>query len=523
MLILEPRNDRYLMQSVQASRVGLDRNIISIDGLSAGSHNPRFRGHYLGGKTIGFPDLPYLFNIDKYIQDTIILQETLDSTFDMDIINQIIVAYTNIAVENQNHLIYLRMYANDYTCLDDYFANLDGWLVHESDNIAALYGKTMLDTKDRNEVYNIPNMGARIINSLEHNIVIEVVNYDDEEQASDYYLTLGIIPMLFENIKELLNEDEKNLLKEFIRRSQVKRIRNVECENLYYRVYTSNKYQDAMKDFRFKAQIEAILNSRRSRVRRRINEAMNAREDALQRYQNALRELETATNMETQLQNDDAIKEEISMVTRMQPVIDFDVQGDNIYITLRTNLEYYDPDLLDITLSRNQDRYDSAITTQFFRDVFIDEKYKYYVMNRYPFNIADGNLSLPQSIVYTCYNRNLNALYNPHIEYYKCYGSNETQIIKAHRDKDLIGYVNALISSLKNVNFADSAVFSRWYNNIKAMLTGADDENANDYKYCTFLEDRETGEMLSLLDYARRHHERQEPEEDIEEIEVREL
>ena len=45
------------------------------------------------------------------------------------------------------------------------------------------------------------------------NIVVLVSNYSDDEQASDYFLTIGLIPILFPNLKEKFSEEEMEYFK----------------------------------------------------------------------------------------------------------------------------------------------------------------------------------------------------------------------------------------------------------------------------------------------------------------------
>lgn len=509
MLIVEPRHDRVLYNSVANSQVGLDRNLVQVDGLETNFRYFRNRG--IQSKHVGYPDLPYIFNIDKYLQHTIVLQGSTDAVIPEQVLNNIIESYTNEiereVEQDHSHLVYLRLYAYDWCALDNYFEHKEDWETHAEDNIASLYNKTMTDMVSRDSLFGIPNIGARVYTHTDYNFLIEVVNYDDYEQASDYFLTLGIIPMVFPEIKEKLSEKELKYFKELVRRSQVKRIRNVEATNFYYDFTTSDKYRDAMKDFRFKTELENLLRQRRRVFEVRLNEAIREKDQLMNRFQDLLGDINKYQVQLGQLENDDQFKQEVELVMNMQPMRDFQVHNNQISMTIVTNLEYYDPELLDITLTRNTNSYDDEMTNKFFRDVFVDEKYEYYVGQVYPFRLDEERISLPAQITYNIDTSAQHCLYNPHIHYYHCYGSNEPEIMKAHKDKDLVGYVNAVVSSLKNVNFADSAVFSRWYRSIRALLYGEtyDQYDITDYIRTAFLKDKETGEFISLEEYARRY------------------
>lgn len=518
MLVLEPRNDRVLLSSVQSSVVGLDRNLVQVEGLDANFRY--FRNRTVQSKYIGYPDLPYIFNIDKYIQNTIVLQGSREAEIDEDVVDNILRSYQDVIEEHPNHLIYLRLYAYDYKCLDSYFLDKEQWVSHTNDNISSLYHKTMNDMVERESLYDVGELGARLYHNTECRFIIEVINWDDIEQASDYFLTLGIIPMLYDSIKELFNEPEIKYCKELVRRSQVKRIRNVEPVNLYTVICTCNKYQEALKDFRFKAELDGILRMRRRTFENRLQQAIQEKDQLMSHYHEVLTRIQQCSMQLSALQDDKEFRQEIEMVTKMKPMKDFELQGNVVYLTLVSELEYYDPELLDITLSRNSNTYDDDMTNQFFRDVFIEEKYKYFVGQKYPFRLDEQNFALPQQIQYNLDPEQLHCLYNPHIEYYHCYGNNEPQIIQAHREKDLMGYANALVSSLKNVNFADGAVFSRWYRNIRDFLYNENGNEPRQYARVQFLFDKENEQWISLQEYAMRYRDSRRRQREAEAVEL---
>lgn len=178
MLVLEPRHDRVLYASVSNSQVGLDRSLVAVDGLA---NNFRyFRNRSIQGKQIGFPDLPLIFNIDKYIQNTIVLQGAREDEIPNRVLDNIINSYINEVQDVDNHLVYLRLFAYDYKCLDNYFSeNWETFESHTDDNITALFSKTMKDMQERDNLFDIPDIGARLYHSIEYNIIVEVVNYDD--------------------------------------------------------------------------------------------------------------------------------------------------------------------------------------------------------------------------------------------------------------------------------------------------------------------------------------------------------
>lgn len=84
---------------------------------------------------------------------------------------------------------------------------------------------------------------------------------------------------------------------------------------------------------------------------------------------------------------------------------------------------------------------------------------------------------------------NRTYLGQPHLTEYNCFGNNKTQILKAFKEYDFVTVLGIMLTSTKNFNLTDSAVFSRFLNNLRAQ----------DYDKPSFLEET-TGKLYSFKD-----------------------
>lgn len=506
--------DNTLNNYMNPFKVKLDGNPLYTDGLQY----TRFRGRQIYNKYLGCPELPYIFNFGKVHVQTMIMQPNAETNISTDVLNTVMSSYEVEALENPEEIFILRMFAYNYSMLDDYFEDRD-YVVEKENNIATLFNKTMTDATERNSVWDVPNVGARVIHHKEAHIIVEVVNYDDVEQASDYFLLLGILPMIYPNMKEKLSDEEIRYIKELVRRSQVKRIRNVEVENYFYAVYRTSKYNDAMKDLKLKAELENIVRMRTNRARNMVNNLLNTRDNLLRQYEDTLRDLTAAQKNLFDLESNDSFMDEVKLVMDMPIVKDLRAINEQIRIELRVPVEFYDPELLEINLDNNEDVYDCTPLNVLLREIFVDGKYKYNVGNAFYFRLDTGNLQLPRDISYSDMVAGSDVLFNPHIEFYGCYGDNQRALVETHQSKDLVGFVNAAIVALKNINFADSPVFSRWYSNLRPIFEGNYQWDRN-FLTAKALENIETHENISISQWYERYKQRE--AENAPEIDVHE-
>lgn len=138
------------------------------------------------------------------------------------------------------------------------------------------------------------------------------------------------------------------------------------------------------------------------------------------------------------------------------------------------------------------------------KEAFIDKKIKLIVKAILDINIAaigsyNGNIrgfadilrAKPMSITdgYT------DAIPQPHLVHYNCFGGNETHILKAAQNKDYIGVIAQGIAACQNLNFGDTSVCSSFLNDITRNCTNA-----------KFILDEETNEQITYSEWKQRRN-----------------
>ena len=58
------------------------------------------------------------------------------------------------------------------------------------------------------------------------------------------------------------------------------------------------------------------------------------------------------------------------------------------------------------------------------------------------------------------------AIPQPHLSYYNCYGGNKTHMTLAIKNNDIIGFIAQLIASCQNLNFGDTTVMNRFFKDL---------------------------------------------------------
>jgi hypothetical protein len=97
-----------------------------------------------------------------------------------------------------------------------------------------------------------------------------------------------------------------------------------------------------------------------------------------------------------------------------------------------------------------------------------------------------------------------NALFNPHIQFYQCFGDYKPEIIAAHSKGDLLMYNTLMIASTRSLNFRDGTVISRFIGTLNQIWRDRDsDYTATYYADAKFLE-TEDGERISMREWYNR-------------------
>ena len=103
-----------------------------------------------------------------------------------------------------------------------------------SDTIQSLYTKclTQITAREEDRYTDLDNLKLCMYKSKVGNHIVSIQNFSDYVQASDIFLTIGLLPIFFPDFKETLNEEELEYFKGLVTRSQIKRISNVTVTEL---------------------------------------------------------------------------------------------------------------------------------------------------------------------------------------------------------------------------------------------------------------------------------------------------
>lgn len=169
-----------------------------------------------------------------------------------------------------------------------------------------------------------------------------------------------------------------------------------------------------------------------------------------------------------------------------------------LYLVYHTKLMYFEESMLKTYMRSTRD---NCVTTapkwkqQLLKDIFIDSKYDLHIESGVALNVRDNNINYqnPASLK-NCYDAALLGLPNPHHMFYNCWGDNKPNIIRALCDKDYITAISTVFAAMSGLNISDVAVFERFIR-----------EEVDRYGHARCLEDKETGEMITIEQYQRRY------------------
>lgn len=332
-------------------------------------------------------------------------------------------------------------------------------------SLTALYDKCMAQTTLRQELDFEAKTYIRV--SRTKHIIVLLSNYDDSNQASDFFLTLGLVPLLFKDFGEKFDEKELNYFRVLVKRSQIKRISNSDATTAFLDMLTNDKYVDMMKELALDKALRDVQANKRRELQSSINNLSNEAQRTLSRYEEIQREWITYNDMLIKLQNgEDDTFTEFKTALRSKHIVDVSTNYDMITLYIKAPLEFYNTDEAECLLHNiHNDK-----TRRLFEDVFVNQKFILHVMGSYHFRIgtrADLNTSN------NYYNDDLvrhGSLFNPHLHFFNCLGDYKMQLIDAQHKQDLLIFVNTAIASMKSINFSDGAVVNRWIDHFNGMF-----------------------------------------------------
>lgn len=497
------------MLALRAGRYDFDSLITSeysrIDFNIRGANTVNQVG-YIRSKYIESAMAPLAFNEIGILQQTFCISSPGEMQIALNTIEEL---YTNLS---QTRLGLFRIYTNNvdntYNSLTNDLFTLPPTAVQE------LYNKCMDQVRLREDIARDIHTKIKVMKG-KHAIVL-VTDYDDINQASDHFLTIGLIPVLFPDWKDKFDELELDYFKVLVNRSQVKRISNVKAQEAFLNVANSEKYRNLLASIRIRNTIENIVANKINTARRQLQDSEQQGQRLLQQYEELRSKYYEASKTLSNLEKSrEETVEELNVAINMEGVVDVS-QYDNITleITMRAPAIFFNTDEAELVVNNMPDNW----VKRLFKDVFVDQKYKMMILSKFWFSFTGGRSIREPGEIPTVILNQYNAMYNPHTYFFRCLGDYKAQLVDAQAKQDLLLFNNLALASVKSINFRDGAVINRWKD---TLLAYSETYNSNytskllmDIK-CLIDED---GKSYSFRDIYFNNNEEQDEEQDEEQI-----
>lgn len=165
-----------------------------------------------------------------------------------------------------------------------------------------------------------------------------------------------------------------------------------------------------------------------------------------------------------------------------------------LQLVYKTKLVYYEPELLKryFDSTRNNCVNNAASYIQaLLKDIFLNNKYNLLIESGAIVYVRDNNVGYmhPENAV----TETLTGIPNPHHKYYNCWGDNKPNIVNALIQKDCITAISQIFAAMSGLNISDTAVMEKFIR--EELVT---------YQNVPCLENKETGEIITISDYERR-------------------
>lgn len=425
-----------------------------------------FRGHnsvpgvgYITNKYIELALLPLAFNEIGILQQTYGIgpdyaaEDALAAMEDL---------YNNCS---QTRLGIIRVYTSDVDAM--YNSMTSDLYSSPVTAVQELYNKCMDQVRLREDINRTVTTKIKLMKGK--HIIVLISDFDDRTQASDYFLTLGLVPVLFPDWKERFSGEELEYFKVLVNRSQVKRISNVRAQEAFDIIASSGKYAKLINTIRLRTTLDNIVSNKISVARRVVNEAERQAVRLMQEYEalrikffKAEKELNTLeSSRETAL-------EELTAAVSMEGIVNVtQMSSDYLQIFFKTPVVFYNADEAELVINNMREDW----VKRFMTDIFINNKYKLHVVSSFVYGTRgeDSPFRAPGEIpvdVLEAYQ----ALYNPHTHFYSCLGDYKPQLINAQVQQDLLMFNNIALASVKSINFRDGAVMNRWCDTLRSYV-----------------------------------------------------
>lgn len=450
--------------------VALDSNYTAVDrNLAFGNNNRPANIPYI--QSIGIADamLPLAYNSIGIQQTTVII----NTETELGIENlQTILSAANDActLYNDNIIGVFTIYTDDV----DNIANRinSDFYTKISDGVQALYNKAFNQVQLREELERDIHIKV-FISRVKHNLII-IKDYQDYRQASDTFLTIGLVPVLFPDFKDRFNADEINYFKALVNRSQIKRINNSAIVPDFQRAWSGSKYQDKLLEVKFNRTLTRMVDASIDAARRQVSIAQENAHVALSQYDTALNKYYAGQKILSNLEEHrDEKLNEYKLALKTEGVIPGETSGSYMYFDVLSKLQFFESDEAELVINNLTRSYDyDRKTIRLLKELFIEQKYQMRVIARFNYNVTDNDRNNDNltGAINTSSLLAHKALFNPHLNYYNCLGDYKPQLIKANRENDLLMFVNIALASTRSINFKDGAVTGRFFRDINEWI-----------------------------------------------------
>ena len=418
-------------------------------------------GSYIEQKSIGGIMLPLAINEIGIKQSTYIESATDGNSVDME---RVVNEQDNVS---DRQLGIIRIYTHA-TSMPAILEVLNDITKDAPNGVQELYNKCMSQVQARQNITR--ELTTKIKVHKTKHIVYLISDYNDNDQASDYFLTVGLIPVLFQDWKDRFCTTELEYFKAIVNRSLVKRISNVTVNNYYDALLQLPKYKNLEEEIRMNAVLDSIVNSRLYTARQNLQNAETNAEQSLSNYNRYkaiyFESLKTLNDLEA---TQESVRDDLKAALKIEGIHKVDVSGSIIKIYFKAPMCYYNAEEAEIIIKNKPD----TLAKRLLEDVFIKQKYKMHVLTMFTFKLNDpANFATP-SYINSGTHLEYNAFFNPHIHFHSCLGDYRPQLVAAHSNSDLLLFNNLALASTKSLNFRDAIVMNNFISKI--------DEYANYY------------------------------------------
>ena len=340
------------------------------------------------------------------------------------------------------------------------------------------------------------NHKIAVIKVNEHTTVIFTNKYDTKEMQTYY----SIVPIVFS--KENLPEELVKTFLELYNKNYTQIIEkiNILFENIDI---TEMKLEHLKKNLTIIFKNTNGINQIDNDIAN-LNQTLNSYYDEIIKLITNIKEKELRKVILMGTDFEQHTSELIEYMNTNKFITDIDIQNNYLYITIKTPIYFVDEKFIQRLFDTPKSYLHGKpkIIKDLVQELFLDKKSLIIVKAKMAINISaitsinTGAYGGRLSNIVSPTSQNLSftdSVPQPHLIHYKCFGGNETHILKNLQNNDIIGFIAQIIASCQNINFGDQVVtehflkdITDYYSNTKCII------------------DTETNEQISYNEWQKR-------------------